>query len=290
MRKAYSEYNNHKINLENKTRQFSILPQVCEYGYITGCVGLPIAERIFFQNKLEFCLRIACTKEKVTHVIGNEKYTNSFPHFLIKPPRESYRIKDITQRDIFYILYKPEMFEYFKKTGLIDNTLSWDIELTPAISHLINLLKEMMDRPMEFGIADRADLKCMQLLEELALFRKRSETPQLFETENINRIIAYFNLHYCDTFSLDELIEVNGFSRSSFFRNWAKYYTVSPAKYMMQLRIAEAKRLLSETDSSVEDIALMLKFSSATYFCAVFKNLCNCTPLQYRNQNRSMLK
>ena len=182
------------------------------------------------------------------------------------------------------------MLDYFKKTGVIDETMCWDIELTPTISHLIALLKEMINKPLEFGFADQADLRCLQLLEELVLFRKKKNSPQFFASENINRIVSYFNLHYCDNFPLDDLIEVNGFSRSSFFRNWAKYYDISPAKYMMQLRITEAKRLLSETNSSIEDIALILKFSSATYFCSVFKGMCNCTPLQYRNQKRSKLK
>lgn len=290
MGKKYTEYNNHMMILEGKKRNFSVLPQVIEYGYITGCAGVPFSDSMYFQNKLEFCIRISCSKDILTHTINGVTYKNSYPHCLIKPPLGEYHLPGTTLRDVFYILYPPEMLDYFKKTGIIDETMCWDIELTPAISHLITLLKEMINKPLEFGFADQADLRCLQLLEELVLFRKKKNSPQLSGMENINRIVSYFNLHYCDNFPLDDLIEVNGFSRSSFFRNWAKYYDISPAKYMMQLRITEAKRLLSETNSSIEDIALILKFSSATYFCSVFKGMCNCTPLQYRNQKRSKLK
>ena len=285
-RKMYSEYNNHKINLEKLTREFSILPPVCEYGYITGCVGLPLADRIFFQNKLELCLRISCSHDRITHVINDVKYENTYPHFLIKPPRGSYCLTEITQRDVFYILYSPETMDFFRKKGLVDDNLCWDIELTPAISNLVNLLKEMISQSATFGFADKVDLLCIQLVEELVLLKRKKNAVYFPETANINRIVSYFNVHYCDNFSLDELISVNGLSRSSFFRHWSKHYQISPAKYMMNLRINEAKRILAETNSSVDDIAMILKFRSSTYFCSVFKNICGCTPLQYRSQKR----
>ena len=290
MKKLYTEYSNHKVNLESLTREFSLFPRVLEYGYITGCDGLPLADRIFFQNKLEFCLRISCSKERLTHEINNVVYENSYPHFLIKPPLQSYCLTEIAQRDVFYILYAPETVEFFQKTGVMEESLCWDIELTPVVSNLVNILKEMMDQSATFGFADHADQRCLQLIQMLALMRQRKKAFRADEATGINRIVTYFNMHYCDNFSLDELIEVNGFSRSSFFRQWSKYFNVSPAKYMMNLRIDEAKRLLAETNSSVEEVALVLKFSSPTYFCSVFKALCGCTPLQYRSQKRICLK
>lgn len=290
MKTKYSEYSNHKIILTDKARHFSVLPQVIEYGYITGCAGVPFPGSMYFQNKLEFCIRISCSKDTLIHTVNGVTYKNSYPHCLIKPPLGEYHVPGTTLRDIFYILYPPEMFDFFKKTGIIDDTMCWDIELTPNIVHLITLLKEMMSTPLQTGFADQVDLRCLQLLEQLSLLRKKKDTFYPSSTENINHIISYFNMHYCDQFSLDELIEVNGFSRSSFFRYWRRYYKISPAKYMMQLRIAEAKRLLSETNSSIDEITLILKFNSPTYFCSVFKKLCNCTPLQYRKLKRTNIK
>ena len=290
MKKLYSEYNNHKINLENLPRKFSFLPQVSEFGYITGCVGLPLAERIYFRNKLEFCLRISCSQEHLLHTINDVKYENTYPHCLVKPPLGSYRLKDITRRDVFYIIYPADKLAYFRKAGIIDDFLCWDIELTPAVSSLINILKEMINDSMVFGFSDQVDLRCIQLIHELVLIKKMKEKPLFFDQSNIKRIISYFNLHYCDNFSLDELIKLNGFSRSSFFRHWSKFYKVSPAKYMMNLRIEEAKRLLIETESSIDDVARLLKFCSTTYFCSIFKKLCGCSPLQFRIKKRIYLK
>lgn len=283
-KEKYSEYHNHKINLENQKRNFSVLPHVCEYGYITGCVGLPLADRIFFQNKLELCLRISCCQDKLVHVINEKEYKTSYPHFLVKPPKGSYVLKEITQRDVFYILYPPETMDYFQKAGIITENLCWEVELTPSVSNLVNLLKEMMDHSTSFGFADQVDLRCFQLVQEFVLMNRKKESQQSMMPGNLNRIISYFHMHYSDKFSLDELIEVNGFSRSSFFRNWTRYYNIPPAKYILNLRLDEAKRLLTETNSSIEEIAMILKFSSATYFCAVFKKLYGCTPLQYRSK------
>lgn len=290
MKTAYSEYNNRKVILENLPRQTSIFPQVREIGYITGCIGLPLADRIVFQDKLEFCIRIANSSEHLIHTVNEVKYDNTYPHCLIKTPLGTYRLQDIAIRDVFYIIYPSAMLDYFKKNGVIDNSLCWDIELTPTISHLIVSLKEMLEHPITFGMTDRFDQKCLQLIQELVLLKKSKDINNDLEQNKINQITAYFQVHYCDDFSLDELIEQNGFSRSSFFRNWAKYNKISPAKYITKLRIEEAKRILAETGSPVEDVAHMLKFSSVTYFCAAFKNVCGCTPLQYRMRKRITIK
>ena len=54
----------------------------------------------------------------------------------------------------------------------------------------------------------------------------------------------------------------------------------------MLQKIEKAKEILTESDTSITDIAFSLGFSSSNYFCAVFKKFMDCTPKDYRKKYR----
>ncbi|MFD1676670.1 helix-turn-helix domain-containing protein [Alicyclobacillus fodiniaquatilis] len=56
--------------------------------------------------------------------------------------------------------------------------------------------------------------------------------------------------------------------------------------FVQNERISYARQLLSETDHSIKDIALMTGFSSIHYFTRVFTNLSQVPPSAYRKQHR----
>jgi AraC-like DNA-binding protein len=58
-------------------------------------------------------------------------------------------------------------------------------------------------------------------------------------------------------------------------------------KYIQVLRLEEAKKLISKSNSSIKDIALSCGFSDVAYFTNCFKRLYQITPTQMReNKNR----
>ena len=72
-------------------------------------------------------------------------------------------------------------------------------------------------------------------------------------------------------------MSTDGFSRS--FRRWLH---TTPIRYVQQVRIREACRLLSEGDGSIDRIAGQLGFADRFHFSRVFKQLTNTTPARYR--------
>lgn len=54
------------------------------------------------------------------------------------------------------------------------------------------------------------------------------------------------------------------------------------AAYIRQERIKQAQELIRDTQDSIEDIAHILGFASASHFAKVFKAQCGLTPSQYR--------
>lgn len=60
----------------------------------------------------------------------------------------------------------------------------------------------------------------------------------------------------------------------------------SITQYATNLRLAEAKKLLANTDLKVYNIAELLKFKDSTTFCKTFKKHVGCSPDTYRRTNR----
>ena len=57
------------------------------------------------------------------------------------------------------------------------------------------------------------------------------------------------------------------------------------ARYAMELRMAEARKMLLHTNLKVTHIAELLKFKDSTTFCKTFKKYTGCTPQTWRQEN-----
>lgn len=70
----------------------------------------------------------------------------------------------------------------------------------------------------------------------------------------------------------------------SWFRKLFKDYTgISPAHYIQELKIQEAKQLLSETNINIKELSYYLGFYDIAYFSKVFKKHTGITPIKYKN-------
>jgi AraC-like DNA-binding protein len=77
-------------------------------------------------------------------------------------------------------------------------------------------------------------------------------------------------------------LELN-ISYSGFRRAFREFTGTSPLKYIIELKLNEAKRLLSTTFLTVKEIAYKLNFENPDYFPVFFKKRTGLTPVEYRN-------
>ena len=76
----------------------------------------------------------------------------------------------------------------------------------------------------------------------------------------------------------------------SWFRKLFKDYTgLSPAHYILELKIRQAKDLLSTTRQSIKEIAYRLNFDDIPYFSKVFKKYTGLSPQSYRDKSHIAL-
>jgi AraC-like DNA-binding protein len=83
--------------------------------------------------------------------------------------------------------------------------------------------------------------------------------------------------------SVDRLTEEFNISKNKLYNSVSKYMSVGIAKHIKNLRLEEAKRLLTETDMTIFQIADRVGFTDYNYFCRVFKKEVGVPAGKYRN-------
>ncbi len=98
------------------------------------------------------------------------------------------------------------------------------------------------------------------------------------------KVIDYINKHFTEDISSSFLSLKFGYEEAYFCRKFKKNTGITVMKYIQVLRLEEAKKLITKSDSSIKDIALSCGFSDVAYFTNCFKKLYQMTPSQIREQ------
>ena len=97
----------------------------------------------------------------------------------------------------------------------------------------------------------------------------------------------YIDMHYCDRFTIEQIAEHVGVDRAHFSRKFHSTFLVSPAKYLQNLKIDEAKRLLEQTTYNLSIIAQSIGYTDLSTFSKAFKKTAGIPPREYRFRHQS---
>ncbi len=131
---------------------------------------------------------------------------------------------------------------------------------------------------MKYRISCVLDL----LLTELLASQTALSTTITSSNETIATVIEYLQQNYSNKIVFHSLATQFGISRSALFADFKQYTGYTPADYLMEIRLTQAKLLLRGTDQSVENIATLSGFNDAGHFSQIFKRNIGTTPLKYR--------
>jgi AraC-like DNA-binding protein len=104
-----------------------------------------------------------------------------------------------------------------------------------------------------------------------------------------SQIMQWIENNYSGKFSLDDLAQSVGLSRSYTSRIFRQQTGGSIHEYLLMRRIKKSCDLLRTSPLSVDAIAQEVGFIEVTYFITCFKRMMSQTPLQYRKQSRAQL-
>lgn len=121
------------------------------------------------------------------------------------------------------------------------------------------------------------------ILTNLLLTTYQQRSDESVVPENLRYLIHYMNQHFSEALSLDYLAKFSGISKYYLSREFKKYTGFSPNDYLIQLRIEQAKYLLSSTTLPANKIAHMVGIHDVNNFTNLFKKKTGKTPGLYRN-------
>ena len=101
----------------------------------------------------------------------------------------------------------------------------------------------------------------------------------------IRQSLDYLQTHLNEDVSLTTLANLCCLSPSQYGRLFKRVMGCTPITYLMEKRIAYAKRLLTETDTRISDIAVKAGFNNFSYFNRCFRQYQGMTPSEYRQHN-----
>jgi len=99
----------------------------------------------------------------------------------------------------------------------------------------------------------------------------------------LQRVERHIEEHLAGRITLNDMAGAAGLSPMHFAAQFRIETGHSPHQYLLHKRMEAAKRLMTEPNRSLLDIALDIGFQTQSHFTSVFKRLTGKTPGQWRN-------
>ena len=141
----------------------------------------------------------------------------------------------------------------------------------PQIKALDRAISNFKERPEE---CEKYFKQIIKLLTNTKIKEKREPA--------VDFVINYIDTHFSEPFEISDIIKRSGFGRYYLSHLFKSKTGITMMEYRNHKRISHAKKLLSETDKNIADIAHECGFDDANYFVKVFKQLESITPSRYR--------
>ena len=101
-----------------------------------------------------------------------------------------------------------------------------------------------------------------------------------------SRVLDVVEQRLAEDIALDDLAAAAGVSRFHFLRLFKNSLGITPHRFVMDQRLAAARKLLAETDERLADVAASTGFSSQSHLSTTMRRRLGVTPKQWRRSTQ----
>ncbi len=150
-------------------------------------------------------------------------------------------------------------------------------------------IKTLLDRIVtDTGFHQIVNL--LELLQQLAIYPdKKFLASQQYQPSlpilggnRIEKIIDYIWKNYTQNISLEDMADKAAMNRSAFCRYFKKQTGKSFVRFVNDIRVGYARKLLMDNDMDIAQIAFDSGFESVNHFNRTFKSITSYTPTEFR--------
>ncbi|MBU5668395.1 AraC family transcriptional regulator [Peptoniphilus sp. MSJ-1] len=228
---------------------------------------------------------------------------------ILRPNEEkisiNYDYKSLLDKSIHSLLVKIGFKDIDESENIIDNLLAQmtykDMNSDYIKSSIIRLIVEVIsyfnreNKDQQFSIiyiqsiekivsANTIDdiEKSLKEFVNIIISNLSTKSEKKIALENT---ISYINKYYGKEITLDEISLVAGYSKSHFSRMFKKYMGINFSKYLIDVRLENAAKLIKNSDEGIVDISNEVGFNDYSYFSKIFKEHYKMSPKNYRENN-----
>ena len=164
-------------------------------------------------------------------------------------------------------------------------------EVTKYLCVLCDILSESMKQVQREMLFSYQEMEKKKSIEEIQLYarsviRNLSKYMEADKTGSshavILEVLAYLEEHYNEDIGLNELADKVGMSTAYISVLFKNEVGISYIKYLTNMRIAQAKKLLKE-GYRVNEVSDMVGYNNYRYFSDIFKKYVGQTPNEYKH-------
>ncbi len=152
------------------------------------------------------------------------------------------------------------------------------------VMDMVEKIQELLPFREHRGMSDQIDTLCSLILTHVIFDSSNSEIQSAIN--RIAKVRSWFESHYNKSFNIDQIAIEFGFSPCDFRKTWQNFYKCSPKEYINHLRIAEAERLLKDTNLPIKAVAEVIGFPDQRYFSTWFKKYHKKSPGQFKSEEQ----
>jgi len=203
-----------------------------------------------------------------------------------------WRLYDAAPNDTLHLYIDPQFLRTIAESIDVDyGQISIATQFGISDEHIhhigMSLLHELKDANVVGRLyADSlAKVLAMQLVRRYSYLKDLQTSRGGMAPRKLRKAIEFINnnLDEEQEVALAAVADEVQMSYSHFARAFKQSMGVSPNVYLTEQRIERAKKLLSETDLRIADIALRIGFASQSHFTSTFRKLVWTTPKAFRN-------
>jgi AraC family transcriptional regulator len=121
----------------------------------------------------------------------------------------------------------------------------------------------------------------------VSVIRQRGRISEVMANNRLSRTLEFIEANLAQPVGLPAMADAAGLSASHFARQFRATTGEAPHQYLVQRRVALAKRRLEATDASIAEVAFECGFANQEHLTRVFKRFCGATPGAYRKDRRA---
>jgi AraC-like DNA-binding protein len=153
------------------------------------------------------------------------------------------------------------------------------------IERILNLEKKKnLEKLGEFILIlnELAGRKCIELSTSVG----EISTSGLSESKIVNDVFKYVAENFQRRITLGTAASIANMQKAAFCRYFKRKTKKKFSEFVNEIRIMHARKLLTETDDTVKEVAYECGYESNSYFNRQFKSSCNMSPFDFRRNIR----